>query len=55
MTKTEAREFVQEYIALCEKFKGEIVVNAFGVHTVQPDEGKAYAFATVYPEWNDEE
>lgn len=50
--KIHASEFVKEYIALCHKYGGEVVVNGFGVHTVQFDDGKVFSFASVYPDWN---
>ena len=50
--KIHASDFVKEYVALCNKYGGEVVVNGFGVHTVQFDDGKVFAFASVCPDWN---
>lgn len=49
--QSRARLFVEAYIALCNKYNAEVVVNAHGVHCVSLDEGGTSAFATVYPEW----
>ena len=46
-----ASTFVEEYIALCNKYAAEVVINTHGVHCVALDSGECYAFATVCPVW----
>lgn len=50
--KVRLRGFVEEYVALCEKYKAELVVNSYGVHCVETDAGLTFAFKSVYPEWD---
>jgi hypothetical protein len=50
-----AREFVKEYVALCNRHKAEVSINTHGVHCVVLDEGRAWAFKSVYPEWEEDE
>lgn len=49
-----ARAFVEGYVALCNKHKAEVSINTHGVHCVVLDEGRAYAFKSVYPEWEED-
>ena len=50
--KIRLRGFVEEYVALCNKYQAELVVNSYGVHCVETDEGLSFAFKSVYPEWD---
>lgn len=50
--KTRLRGFVEEYVALCNKYQAELVVNSYGVHCVETDAGLTFAFKSVYPEWD---
>ena len=52
-SKDNAASFVSEYIKLCNRYSAEVVVNPFGVHTIVFDDGKAFAFKSVYPEWEE--
>ena len=49
--KIRLREFVVKYLALCEKYKAEVLVNSYGVHCVETDAGLSFPFKSVYPEW----
>ena len=50
--KIRLRGFVEEYVALCNKYQAELVVNSYGVHCVETDAGLTFAFKSVYPEWD---
>lgn len=50
-TKEAATAFVKAYIALCNQYSAEVVVNTRGVHTVVFDDGKTFAFRSVCPDW----
>lgn len=51
---SDIRDFVIKYIDLCNEYNCEVVINNYGVHCVNTDDGDSIPFAAVYPEWNDE-
>ncbi len=50
--KIRLRGFVEEYVALCNKYEAEVLINSYGVHCVETDAGLSFAFKSVYPEWD---